>query len=255
MTLLSAVIITLNEEANIRACLESVSFADEIVVLDSGSVDRTLEICREYTDKVFFRAWEGYPSQRNAAHDLASGDWILSLDADERVTPELAREIAGAVSRPDDKYDGYYLDYKVFWKDKWLRHGGFYPERHLRLFRRGRGAYGDRAVHEAVRVHGPVGRLKGHVKHFTYVSISDYLARMDRYSTLSAEEYYRQGRMTGPLRMTGRAFFNFLSMYILRRGFLDGWEGFLVAGLYSIYTFVKYAKLYDLVRSSNGNAR
>ncbi|MFH1136736.1 MAG: glycosyltransferase family 2 protein [Pseudomonadota bacterium] len=250
MTTLSVVVITLNEEANIRACLESASFADEIVVVDSGSVDRTVEICREFTDKVFFRAWDGYPTQRNAAHGLASGDWILSLDADERVSPELAGEILAAVGRPDQKLDGFYLPYQVFWKDKWLRHGGFYPERHLRLFRRGKAEYGARAVHEAIRASGPTGRLRNHILHYTYSSIGDYLARMDRYSRLSAEEYARQGRETGPVRMTGRALFTFFGMFVLKRGFLDGWEGFLTASLYGVYTFVKYARLYELTREA-----
>ena len=247
METLSVVVITFNEEANIEACLASVSFADEIVILDSGSTDRTVELARGYTDKVHHHPWDGYTGQRNRAHDLASGDWILSLDADERVTPGLADEIREVLSGGNDPV-GYYLPYKVFYRDKWLRHGGFYPEKHLRLFRRGRGAYGDRAVHEAIRVDGPTGRLTGHIEHYTYQSVTDYLERMDRYSTLSAAQYARQGRTSGPWGMTGHALFNFIQMYFLKRGFLDGYEGFLMAVLYSMYTFTKYAKLRELTK-------
>ncbi len=248
METIAAVVITYNEEDNIGACLESVAWADEIVVLDSGSTDRTEEICRRYTDRFFRREWDGYTGQRNAAHELASTDWILSLDADERITPELAAEIRAVLSEGGRGLVGFHLPYKVFYRGKWLRHGGFYPEKHLRLFRRGRGAYGERAVHEAVRVDGPAGDLKNYVEHYTYKSISDFLDRMERYASLSAEEYRRQGRTTGPVRMAGHAAGNFLKMYVLQRGFLDGYEGFLMASLYSVYTFVKYAKLRELTR-------
>jgi len=246
MSTLSAVIITGNEEKNLPACLDSLAWVDEIVVVDSGSTDRTLEIARRYTDKVYSRTWTGYADQRNAAHDLASGDWILSLDADERVSPELAEEIKRLLSQPEAGIAGCYLPYKVYYRDKWLRHGGFYPEKHLRLFRRGRGKYGDRAVHEALQVDGPTLTLTHHVHHYTYLSVGDYLERMERYADLSAREYFRQGRTTGPLRMTGHAAFNFFKMYFLQLGFLDGYEGFLMAVLYSFYTFTKYAKLREL---------
>lgn len=248
METISAVIITRNEEENIAACLDSVAWVDEIVIVDSGSTDRTEEICRRYTDRFYFRAWDGYTSQRNAAHDLAASDWILSLDADERITPQLADEIRAVLAESPPDVHGYDLPYKVYYRDKWLRHGGFYPEKHLRLFRRGRGRYGDRIVHEAMTVDGRTRTLTHHVEHYTYRSVSDYLERMERYSSLSAEEYHRQGRTTGPSRMAGHAVGNFLKMYILQRGCLDGYEGFLMAVLYSIYTFVKYAKLRELNR-------
>ena len=246
METISAVIITFNEAENIVACLESVSWADEIVVLDSGSTDLTVDIARGYTEKVLSQPWAGYSAQRNAAHDLAECDWILSLDADERITPELAEEIRRMLENPPEDLDGFELPYKVFYREKWLRHGGFFPEKHLRLFRRDRGRYGDRAVHESLKVDGQTGMLNHFVEHYSYRSVSDYLARMDTYSTLSAEEYFRRGRRTGPLRTTGRALFNFFKMYFLQRGFLDGYEGFLMAGLYTMYTFTKYAKLREL---------
>jgi len=249
METLSAAIITLNEEANIVDCLRSVSWADEIVVVDSGSADRTIELCREYTDKVYIREWAGFASQKNQAFDLSAGSWILSLDADERVSPELAAEIAGLLQNPQAEIAGYFLPFKVFYRNKWLRHGGFYPEKHLRLFRRDCGRFRPQAVHEAIQVEGKLGTLKHHVEHHTYHSVRDYLERMGRYSTLGAEEYLRQGRSTSPLRMSGHAAFTFFKMFVLRRGFLDGYEGFLMACLYSIYTFVKYAKLMELTRN------
>ncbi len=246
MTELSVVIITLNEEENIEACLQSVFWADEIVVMDSGSTDRTRDICLEYTDKFHVRPWTGYSEQRNAAHELASGNWILSLDADERVTPELAMEIRQELNNSNNEVAGFNIPYKVYYRDKWMRYGGFFPENHLRLFRRGKGHYGERAVHEAIKVDGPVGTLKQYIEHFTYRSVSDFFERMERYSNLSAEEYVRIGRTTGPIRMSVRSVFNFFKMYVIRLGFMDGYEGFLLAVLYSVYIFVKYAKLREL---------
>jgi glycosyltransferase involved in cell wall biosynthesis len=248
MDTITAAVITLNEEANLAACLESVAFADEIVVLDAGSTDGTLEIARRFTDRVYSEPWAGYSRQKNRAFDLATGDWILSLDADERITPDLGAEIVVLLEDPPPAVDGYRLPFKVYYRGKWIRHGGFYPEVHLRLFRRGRGRFGERAVHEAIEVDGPVGLLEHPVEHHTYQSVSDYIRRMERYSTLSAEEYFSKGRRTGSLGVVGRAAFTFFRMYVLERGFLDGYEGLLLAGLYGMYTFVKYAKLRELIR-------
>lgn len=248
MSSVSVVIITLNEEANISACLDSADWADEIIVLDSGSTDRTLEICREKGIETHYQAWAGYSGQKNAACALATGDWILSLDADERVTPELASEIRKIAAENSGDIDGYFVLRKVFYRNKWLRHGGFYPEKVLRFFRASKGNFAERAVHEVIKVEGRTAMINQDLEHYTYTGVSDYLDRMQKYSTLSAEEYYINGRKTGPLRMLGRAFFTFFQMYFLKRGFLDGYEGFLMAVLYGFYTFVKYAKLRELNR-------
>lgn len=248
MATLSAVIITLNEADNIRACLESVKFADEIVVLDSGSTDATVEICREYTDQVYHQPWLGFAAQKNAALDRATGDWVLSLDADERVTPELASALQQVRADPPADVDGFHVYRKVFFGNKWLKHGGFYPEKVLRLVRRGRARFGLRSVHEALETDGPTRLIPKDIEHYTYRSVEDYLARMKRYAALSAEEYFQKGRTTGPMRMTGHAAFTFFQMYILKAGFLDGYEGFLMAVLYAMYTFSKYAILYDMRR-------
>ena len=253
MAVLSVVIITLNEEANIGACLESVAWADEIVVLDSGSTDRTLDICRDRGARVFSQAWAGYAGQKNAAADLATGDWILSIDADERATPELRDEILKVVREDDGSGPvGYIVYRKVFYRNKWLRHGGFYPEKQLRLFRAGQGRFGERAVHESLEVDGPVGVIPRDLEHHTYGSLSEFIERMQQYSSLSAEEYRSAGRRIGPVWMSGRALFTFVRMYLVRFGFLDGYEGFLMAVMYGVYTFVKYAKLREL--NENGRS-
>jgi glycosyltransferase involved in cell wall biosynthesis len=245
MQTLSVVVIALNEEKNLPDCLAGVAWADEIIVMDSGSRDRTIDVARTFTPHVFERTWDGYAAQRNAAHEKATGDWILSLDADERVTPELAAEIRNMLAQNHNDIVGYRLPYKVFYRDYWLRRGGFYPESHLRLFRRGHGAYGHRAVHEAIHVSGPVSDMKGHVLHYSYGSLEDFWARHLHYATLSAEEYHRQGRKTGPFRIIGHSAFTFMNMFILRLGFLDGYYGFLMASLYAMYTFMKYAELHE----------
>ena len=188
---LSVVIITYNEEANIRACLESVKWVDEVVILDNYSTDRTIEIAGKYTDKIFMRRWDGYGSQKNRAIEKATNNWILALDADERVTPELADEIQDLFRKGDPPMDGYELPYKVYFGNKWIRHGGWYPEYHLRLFRKDKGGFEERPVHEKVRISGRVGRLNHYIEHYTYRSISDFIQRMDRYSTLSAETYFK----------------------------------------------------------------
>jgi len=246
METLSVVIITYNEEENIGRCLESVKWADEIIIVDNFSTDRTLDIARRYTGQVFQRKWDGYGSQKNHGITKATNNWILAIDADEKVTSELSGEIQALFRSCEPPLAGYELPYKVFFGDRWVRHGGWYPEYHLRLFRKDKGRFKERLVHEGVEVSGQVGRLHNFVEHYTYRSISDFVQRMDRYSTLSAEAYYEEGRRVGWVESAFRAWFTFVQMYILKRGFLDGAVGFQLAILYSYYTFVKYAKLREL---------
>ncbi|MCD6138698.1 MAG: glycosyltransferase family 2 protein [Deltaproteobacteria bacterium] len=249
MEKLSVVVITHNEEDNIGRCLESVKWADEIIVVDSFSTDRTVQIAEKYTKKVFQKAWEGYGRQKNYALSKATNTWVLALDADERITRELADEIIGVLRAGDTQVIAYELPYKVFFGGKWVRHGGLYPEYHIRLFRKDKAAFKERAVHERVETSGPVGRLHHFVEHYTYRSVSDFIQRMDRYSTLSAEAYYKEGRRVGWFEALFRAWFTFGQMYILKRGFLDGGLGLQLAMLYSCYTFVKYAKLKELFQA------
>lgn len=239
---LSVTIITLNEETEIGPCLESVAWADEIVVVDSGSADRTVEIAKKFTEQVFHHPWEGYAGQKNWAVAQASHEWILSIDADERVPPALRTEIE-AVLGTASPAAGYFIPRKNFFLGRWIRHGGWHPDYVLRLFQRKRGRFIERRVHEAVSVEGPAGRLETPLEHYTYRSMKAYFERMDRYSTLAAEELFERGRRANVFDLALRPWTTFLKMYFLRLGFLDGRDGFLLARLYSLYTFSKYAKL------------
>src|SRR5262249_29450757 len=172
---LSVAIVVLNEEERLRACLESVVWADEIVVVDAGSSDKTVAIAREFTDRVLFRAWDGYGGQKNFALEQCHGDWVLSLDADERVTDALRKEIQSVLRREREAI-GVYLPRRNLFQGRWVRHGGLYPDWQLRLFRRGRGTFAERAVHESVRVDGPTARFGAPLVHESYRSIGDAVA-------------------------------------------------------------------------------
>ncbi|HBH01121.1 MAG TPA: glycosyltransferase family 2 protein [Candidatus Rokubacteria bacterium] len=244
---LSVVVITLNEAERLRACLESAAWADELVVVDAESQDKTVQIAREFTDRVLVRPWAGFAEQKNFAVAQATGDWILSLDADEEVPPELRAEIQ-ALLGAEPAEDGYRVPRRnIFW-GRWIRHGGLYPDWQLRLFRRGRGRFVERTVHESVRVEGRVGRLASPLVHRSYRDVADFLERADRYSTLAAAEWVRSGRRAGVGDLVVRPAGRFLSMYVVRGGFLDGWPGFLLACLYAYYVFVRSAKVWERAR-------
>ncbi len=243
---LSVVIITFNEEDNIRACLESVKWADEIVVVDSNSIDKTIEICREYTDKVYVEEWRGYGRQKNLAIERASHPWILNIDADERVTTELKIEMAGVLGKDRGEIDGYYMPRKNFFLGRWIRYCGWYPDYNLRLFRNGKGFFNEREVHESLKIEGKTAYLMHPIEHYTYRSISEYLQRMDRYSGLAAQEMFRAGRRAGFLDLLIRPELTFLKMYLLKMGFLEGYRGLILSCLYTAYTFSKYARLWEM---------
>jgi len=244
---LSVAIVTLNEEARLRACLESVAWADEIVVVDAESHDKTAQIAREFTDRVVVRPWPGFAAQKNFALEQARGEWILSLDADEEVSPELREELA-RVTREAGALDGYAIPRRNVFMGQWIRHGGLYPDWQVRLFRRGRGRFGERDVHESVHVDGPVGRLAGHLVHRSYRDVTDFFERAHRYSTLAAEEHVRRGGSARARDLVFRPLGRFLSMYVVRRGFLDGRKGLLLAGLYAYYVFMRTAKVWEAAR-------
>jgi len=245
---LSVVVVTLNEEERIRACLESVAWADEVIVVDAESHDKTAAIARELTDHVFVRPWPGFAAQKNFGIDQAHGEWILSLDADEVVSPALREEIQAELAAAG-RHQGYSVPRRnVFW-DRWVRHGGLYPDWQLRLFRRGRGRFVARAVHESVVVDGSVGRLRGHLEHRSYRDVADFLERTDRYTTLAADDWLAGGRGTRPFAdLVVRPLSRFLGMYVWRGGFLDGWRGFLLAVLYGYYVFIRSAKIWERAR-------
>ena len=242
---LSVTLITWNEEDRLRAALESVAWAREIVVVDSGSTDKTVEIALAFTDKLIFHAWEGYAAQKNFALGQASSPWVLSIDADEVVSPELRSEIQRVLA-DDGPADGYLIPRKNIFLGRWIRHGRLYPDLQLRLFRRGRGAFRPARVHEAISVDGRVDVLRAPLTHESYRSVEDFVARAGRYSALAAEgalEGGRRGRLSSCVfRPLGRC----VSMYLLHRGFLDGRHGLLLALLYGYYVFLREVKLWEL---------
>ncbi len=251
---ISATVITYNEEHNIREALQSLSWVDEIIVVDSGSSDGTLEICRGFTDKIFHRRWTGYVDQKNYAVDRASNDWIFSLDADERPSPELCGEIK-ALAREGFSKPGYRIPRVAFFMGRWIRHGDWYPDYQLRLFDRNRGRWEGGHVHESVRINEQPAILKGEIQHFTYRNLSDYLRRLEIYSDLAALDYRQRGRSATPWSLLGNPAGAFIKSYLLNRGLLDGMPGFIVAVMGSVSVFFKYAKLYELQRSQKSGVR
>ena len=244
---LSVAIITLNEEKNIRRTLESVKWADEIVVVDSGSSDRTADICREYTDKIIHQEWLGYAGQKNLAIDRTKNDWVLSLDADEPVEPALANEIRVLIGRPD-ACDGYRIPRKTFFLGKWMKHGGWYPDLNLRLFRRGKGRFEERAVHESIKVDGTVGVTRNAMEHHTFPDLESYMSTINKYSSLAAQVMAQKGlppSKTSWVSIIIRPLFTFLHKYIVRLGFLDGKHGLILNVFHSYYVFAKYAKAWE----------
>lgn len=251
---LSIVVITCNEEATLPRTLESVSALvrdskGEIVIVDSGSTDRTVEIARSHGAKVFVESWKGYAAQKNSAIEKATGEWILSLDADEEVEPALAEEIDRAIESSGSS--GFLIPRKNFFLGRWMRYGGYWPDPKLRLFRRGAAAFEDRLVHEDAKLTGgDAGRLQHALIHHSYPTLSDYINHMNRYSSLGAEMAQAKGRSGfSVIDIAVRPFLTFIYNYFFRLGFLDGREGLLVHLYHAVYVSWKYAKTWELGRS------
>ena len=240
----SVVIVTKNEEVNIRDALQSIGNKAEIVIVDSYSTDRTTEICKEFTDKIFQREWHGYASQKQTAIELASNPWVFILDSDERFTDSLWEEIA-AIVNGSQIFTGYYVSRKNYFLGKWIRHSGWWPDYTLRLFKKDEALMETRKVHEKVFVHGKVGYLQNYIEHYSYRTVSDYIRKMETYSTLAAEELKDNGIRAGISKMVINPLFTFMKMFFFRLGFLDGKHGFMLSVLYSHYTFLKYLKLWE----------
>ncbi|HNR13892.1 MAG TPA: glycosyltransferase family 2 protein [Thermodesulfobacteriota bacterium] len=241
----SVCIITYNEEKNIRACLESVRWADEIIVVDSFSNDATVSICSEYTHNVMQRSWPGHVEQKNFAIDQATGDWILGLDADERVSPELAEEIKAVLAGHDQGADGFSFPRHSFYLGRWINHGGWYPDAKIRLFKRGLARWGGKNPHDKVILGGKVGYLHGELRHYVYRNISHQLQTVDSFSSITADGFFSEGKRFNLGYLVFRPCFKFLETYVWRRGFLDGLPGFVIAVISSYYVFLKYAKLWE----------
>ena len=252
MASISVVTITFNEEQNIRECLAAVRWADEVIVVDSGSRDRTVEYAREFAGKVLLAPWKGYGAARNFALQHATADWIFWLDADERVTPELAAEIRKLVQNGGDRCDGYSVARRAYFLGRWIRHCGWYPSRVVRLFRRGKGAFSESRVHEQVQVQGEIGGLKNDLLHFTDPNLYHYFAKFNKYTSLAAQDLKESGSSFSLVDLIVRPPFTFLKMYVIRRGFLDGMRGFILSVLSSVYVFTKYVKLWELTKHNGG---
>jgi glycosyltransferase involved in cell wall biosynthesis len=218
-------------------------------VVDTGSTDRTVEVARNYTDRVVRAPWQGFARTKNVALDQARGDWVFSLDTDERVPPALREEILAVVAA-DGPLDGYRVPRKNYFGGRWVRRLGWYPDYTLRLFRRSQGRFREREVHEEVMVWGQVGRLQTPLDHFSYNSMAEYAARQDRYARLAARELAQAGRRPFPGELVWRPFFTFLRLYFLRRGFLEGSLGLSLSLHGSRYNFLKYYYLRQILRGA-----
>ncbi len=248
MPKLSVTIITLNEAEHIAFAIESASWADEIIVVDSGSTDRTADIARAAGARVVTRAWSGYVDQKNFAAGTASHDWIFSLDADERIPRALADEIRDIMAR-DPPVHGYRGPRVAYHLGRWIRTTDFYPDYQTRLYDRRFARWRGRYVHESVAVDGPSGRLKNDLEHYSFTDLRDQIKRINHYSTLSAMQMYEAGRRTGPMEIVVHPPAAFLRNYILRRGFLDGTAGLTISLMNAWGVALKFMKLWELQRN------
>jgi len=238
---ISATIITYNEERNVSRAIESLRCADEILVLDSGSNDRTVEIAEKLGARVIEGQWPGYANQKNLAAEKATHDWILSLDADESLSEALEGEI-WRLKKNGPQFDAYTMPRLAQYLGRWIRHSGWYPDRKVRLYDRRKGRWEGDFVHESVKVDGRLGHLNSNLLHFTCNSLSEHLKTMDRYTTLAAEQLLATGQTASWGRLVLEPPWTFFETYVLKLGFLDGVEGLAIANMAALYNFVKYAK-------------
>lgn len=248
--MLSVIIITKNEQAHIADCIQSVAFADEIIVLDSGSTDKTCAIARDLGAQVYHTThWPGFGPQKNKALSLATKPWVLSLDADERVPDDLAVEIQKTIQSAEA--DAYTVARLSCFGGRWIRHGSWWPDRMVRLFKREKGVFKDVLVHESVLVNGSVKDLDGHLIHYTYDSLESFITKTNQYSSAAALQLHERGKKIGIIGIAAKGFWTFVRLYILRRGFLDGREGFMLAVIAAAGSFFRYSKLWFLNKKTN----
>jgi len=245
----TATIICFNEETNIREALESVKWCDEIVVVDSFSTDRTVEISREYTDRIFQRTWPGFVEQKAFALAQVRTPWVLNLDADERVSPALRSEAESVLCDP--RADGYYVPRLVYYLGRWWWRGGWYPDYRLRLFRRDHAVWGGMDPHEKVVLRGRTVRLRGPLLHFTYRDTAAHLATINAFTGVAVRELRLRGRKASLLDMIVRPAWRFVRFYVVRRGFLEGIAGLFASQTAAFYVFTKYAKLWESRRTTS----
>jgi glycosyltransferase involved in cell wall biosynthesis len=251
---ISACIITYNEEKNIDACLESISWVNEIIVVDSMSTDGTVERCRRYTDRVYQKEWQGHVKQKNYALQFARNEWVLCLDADERVSPELRQEIETCLSRECNATDGFFFPRHSYYLGRWINHGGWYPDYKLRLFKKAKGRWGGRDPHDRVVLDGVSEYMKSDLLHYVYRNLSHQLQTVDSFSSITASIMAAEGARFSLFRLAIHPLFKFFGTYVIKRGFMDGLPGFIISVASSFYVFLRYAKLWELRhRGEDGN--
>jgi glycosyltransferase involved in cell wall biosynthesis len=244
-TRISVTIRTFNEEKNLRECLESVAWADEIVVVDSNSTDNTVAIAREFTDRVIIQKWLGHVAQSQFATDRTTNMWVLHMDADERVTPALRDEIL-ALDLAGSPYDAYEMPRRHFFMQQWINHSAWYPDYKIRLFRKDLCKWGGYAPHDEVKVKGRKKKLKNDILHYIYQDVAHFAATKNNYSSLTAADHYKNGRRARIIDVTLRPFYAFLYRYFVRLGIADGIAGFTISVMESHAVFMKYIKLYEI---------
>jgi len=243
---LTVITLTRDEERNIAECLASAAWADEIIVIDSGSTDGTVAIARQFTHNVITLPWRGYGAARNAGLARARSPWVLWLDADERVTPELAAEIREILAQGDPGVAGYAVARRAYFCGKWIRHGGWYPSRVVRLFRKDAASFSETRVHERLVIAGRVVRARHDLLHYTDPDLQHYFGKFNVYTSLAARDMFDAGKTLALPDLVVRPAFQFVKMYLLRLGFLDGIHGYVLAAASAAYVFAKYAKLWEL---------
>lgn len=241
---ISISIICFNEEKKIRRCLESVKWADEIVVLDSFSTDNTLNICREYTGKIFQHAFDGHIQQKNRAMGFCSNEWIFCIDADEVVTDELRNSIR-SLNLDNKNVKGYSSARRVFYIGKWINHGGWYPDYKVRLVNKKFANWGGINPHDELKVNGKTSRLAGDLLHYSYENVSAHINQVNKFTDIISGEYKKVGEKPSVLNLALRPFYKFIKMYFIKLGFLDGTRGFIIACIGAFYVFMKFVKLYE----------
>ncbi len=250
MPKLSVTVVAKNEAADLGEALASVAWADEIVVVDSHSSDETVAIARQHTDRVVVHDWLGHIEQKNYAASLASHDWILSLDADERVTPALAAEIRAALAA-EPVHAAFRIPRVTWHLGRWVRSTDWYPDHQDRLYDRRRARWTGRYVHETLTREGSSGQLAGEIQHYAYRDLAEHLETIDRYTTLAAAQMHEDGRRAGLLQLAGHPPLAFLRNYLARGGIRDGVPGFIISSMNAYYVFLKFAKLRELQSSSS----
>ena len=253
---IAAIVVCFNEEKNIGACLDSVQWCDEIVVVDSFSTDRTVEICRRYTDRIFQRAWGGYRDQKAFAHSQATKEWVMLVDSDERVCPELRDEIREALEMDRNRYVAYSVPRLVYYLDRWWWHGGWYPDYDIRIFKRGAAWWGGMDPHERIFVDGRTRRLRNPLHHYSYRDITDHVNRINHFTDVSSRELKNAGKGWRWRDSLIHPPFRLFRSFLWKKGMIEGAAGFFVAVTAAFYVFMKYAKLRELeLKGTTGGER